>query len=29
MILVLPEDGRVKTVLHYFFDQYAFDDFWS
>jgi ketosteroid isomerase-like protein len=29
MILVLPEDGRVKTVLHYFLDQYAFDDFWD
>jgi len=28
-ILVLAEDGKVKTLLHYFFDQHAFDDFWS
>jgi ketosteroid isomerase-like protein len=28
-ILVLAEGGRVKTLLHYFFDQHHFDDFWS
>jgi ketosteroid isomerase-like protein len=28
-ILVLAEGSRVKTLLHYFFDQHHFDDFWS
>jgi len=28
-ILALAEGGKVKTLLHYFFDQHAFDDFWS
>jgi ketosteroid isomerase-like protein len=28
-ILVLIEGGKVKTLLHYFFDQRHFDDFWS
>lgn len=28
-ILVLVEGGKVKTLIHYFFAQHHFDDFWS
>ena len=29
-ILILPEaDGKVHTILHYFFDQHHFDEFWE
>lgn len=28
-ILVLADGGKIKTLLHYFFDQHHFDDFWS
>ncbi len=28
-IVVHTDNGRVKTLLHYFYDQHAFDDFWS
>jgi hypothetical protein len=26
---VLVEGGKVKTLIHYFFAQHHFDDFWS
>ena len=29
VVVVHFKDGQAKTFLHYFFDQYAFDDFWE